>query len=258
MYPPLRVGVLLQPQLITYPAYAQAVRQAESLGVDTIWDWDHFFPPYRRKHTGEHFEAWTLLSAMAGLTRRAEIGCLVSCNDYRNPNLLANMAKTVDHLSGGRLILGIGAGWNEAEYRAYGYPFASAARRLQALEQSLVQIKQRWQSEQPPPLRNPIPILAGGVGEQITLRITARYADIWNGFGPPDRFQHKWAVLDEWCRQIGRPPEAIERSVLTIAYAARTLDRYLAAGARHVIVSMGEPWNFTILERLVRWRDDRQ
>ncbi len=254
----IRVGVLLQPQHTTYASYIQAVRQVESIGVDTIWDWDHFFPPYAKRRRGRHFEGWTLLAAMAALTSRAEVGCLVTCNDYRNPALLANMAKTVDHISGGRLILGIGAGWFEREYREYGYGFGAARERLEALGEALPLIRHRWQVELPPPVRNPIPILIGGEGEQITLKLAAQHANIWNGFGPPERFKHKCEVLDKWCAEVGRDPTEIERSALTVSYTASKLDPLVKAGASHIIVHLGEPWNFAAVEKLVRWRDSRQ
>jgi probable F420-dependent oxidoreductase len=195
---------------------------------------------------------------MATLTSRAEIGCLVTCNSYRNPALLATMAKTVDHISGGRLILGIGAGWAEREYREYGYAFGTGRERLEALGEALPLIKERWQIELPAPVRNPIPILVGGEGEQITLKLAARYADIWNGFGPPERFKHKCEVLDRWCAEVGRDPAEIERSALIETTTASTLDKFLKAGARHIIVEMGDPWDLVAVEKLVRWRDARQ
>lgn len=252
--PVLRVGVLLHPEHTTYASYADAVRRVEACGVDTIWDWDHFFPPYARHHKGDHFEGWTLLTAMATLTSRAEIGCMVTCNSYRNPALLANMAKTVDHISGGRLILGIGAGWFEHDYREYGYPFGTDAERLKELAAALPLIKRRWQVETPKPVRNPIPILVGGEGEKVTLRLVAQYADIWNGFGPPENYRRKSEVLNRWCAEVGRDPATIERSVLTTAYSPHTLDRLVKAGATHIIVSIGAPWDFKIVERLVKWR----
>lgn len=202
-----------------------------------------------------------MLTAMATLTQRAEVGCLVTCNTYRNPALLSNMAKTVDHISNGRLILGMGAGWFERDYTEYGYGFGTPSSRLQALDQSLQTIKERWAKDVPQPLRK-IPILIGGGGEKITLKITARHADIWHGFGDPDQIKHKLSVLDTWCAEVGRNPGEIERSCGTGgADTDKTRDAYVSAGATHLILGMGEfpgePWNFNLIKNLVRWRNKR-
>ena len=263
---PIRIGVQMEPQHTTYAAFAQAVRQAEAMGVDTIWTWDHFYPPYEAEipppgrpgsPQGNHFEAWTLLTAMVMLTQRAEIGHLVTCNSYRNPSLLSTMAKTVDHISQGRLILGIGAGWREIEYRIFGYPFGSASDRLHALEESLPVIKHRWSVDLPPPLRNPIPILIGGDGEKITLRLVAQYADLWNSLASTSEFKHKNDVLNQWCQTVERDPNTIERTVTIGHHMNRaTCDEYVTLGAQHIIIDLGEPWDFGQVEKLVRWRDD--
>lgn len=255
----LRIGVQLAPQNTTYAAYAQAVQDVEALGVDSMWDWDHFYPPRDAPLGSGHFEAWTLLTAMALLTRRVEVGCLVTGNSYRNPALVSCMAKTVDHISGGRLILGIGAGWYEPDYEGFGYPFDPGPERLRALEANLPIIKRHWATDYPLPVRSRIPILIGGDGEKVTLRIVAQHADLWNGGNSPENYRQKNAILNEWCAKVGRPPEAIERTVTV--YGPPTpalLDDYVAAGVQHVILNIGSPWDLAGVELLAQWRADRQ
>jgi probable F420-dependent oxidoreductase len=253
--PKIRVGVQLHPQQTTYASFAAAVKQAEAIGVDTIFHWDHFYPLYGNPD-GPHFEGWTMLTAMATLTSRAEVGCLVTCNTYRNPQLLADMARTVDHISGGRLILGIGAGWFQRDYDSYGYEFGTPATRLKALGKNLPLIISRFGKLNPPPTRK-IPILIGGGGEKVTLRLTAQYADIWNSFGPVENWKHKNQVLDDWCAKVGRDPKAIERSVAGINAEdiANNLNAFVDAGATHFIHGMGDPWDFASVEKLVAWRE---
>jgi probable F420-dependent oxidoreductase len=250
----VRIGVQLRPQHTTYAAFADAVRKAEASGVDSIWNWDHFYP-LSGDPGGNHFEGWTLLAAMAALTTRAEVGCLVTCNSYRNPNLLADMARTVDHISNGRLILGIGAGWFERDYNEYGYEFGTAPDRLRALRRDLPVIRERFEQLVPPPIRNPLPILIGGGGEKVTLRLTAQYANLWNGFGPPETFKRKNEILDGWCQEIGRDPAEIERTVMVNDNELDHLEPYIEAGAQHLILGWNAPWDTAPLEKLAAWRD---
>jgi probable F420-dependent oxidoreductase len=252
----IKVGVQLHPQRCTYDDYAEAVKQTEAMGVDSIWNWDHFFPLYGEGE-GNHFEGWTMLTAIATLTKNVEIGTLVTCNSYRNPALLTHMANTVDHISNGRLILGIGAGWFERDYDDFGYEFGTAGSRLRDLRDSMPIIKERMTKEIPAPVRNPIPIMIGGGGEKVTLKITAEYADLWNGFGPPETWARKNGILDDWCTEVGRNPDEIERTVSVNRDndIPNNLDAYADAGATHFIVAMPVPIEADKVEALVKWRD---
>ena len=245
-----KVGVQLHPQHCSIDELRSAWKRADEIGVDTVWTWDHFFPLYGSPG-GSHFEGWSLLAAMACETSRARFGMLVTCNSYRNPELLADMARTIDHLSGGRLILGLGAGWFERDYREYGYEFGTAATRLEALEEGLNRIERRLPRLNPPPL-GPLPILIGGSGEKVTLRLTAEHANMWNGFGPPESYRHKNQVLDRWCERLGRDPSEIERTVsLRDGRELGRVDDYLAAGAQHLIVESASPFDLRAVERAV-------
>ena len=244
-----RVGVQLHPQHCSIDELRAAWERADAMGVDSIWTWDHFFPLYGPPD-GTHFEGWTLLAAMAVTTSRARFGMLVTCNSYRNPELLADMARTVDHLSGGRLVLGLGAGWFERDYAEYGYDFGTAGSRLAALADALPRIEARLAALTPGPV-GPLPILIGGVGEQKTLRLVARHAQAWNCFGPLEFFRQKNAVLDERCREIGRDPREVERTVMIDAKEIEQAAAYVEAGADHLILGVQTPFDLSGVERLL-------
>jgi probable F420-dependent oxidoreductase len=246
----IKVGVQLHPQATTTDALRTAWRTADEIGVDAVYLWDHFFPLYGDPEAS-HFEAYTLLAAMAVETRTARIGALVTCNSYRNPHLLADMSRTIDHLSGGRFLLGIGSGWMRRDYDEYGYEFGSAPGRLRDLGANLPVIKERLRRLRPAPV-GPLPIMIGGGGEKVTLRLVAQHADSWNGFGTPEAWAAKNAVLDDWCAKVGRDPEEIERTVGIRPSDVGRWREYQQAGADEVIVMTGPPFDLEPVRRLRR------
>ena len=236
-----QVGVQLHPQDGTVDDLRAAWKSGDAMGLDSIWTWDHFYPLYGNPDAN-HYEGYTLLAAMAADTEHARIGALVTCNSYRNPNLLADMARTIDLISHGRFILGIGSGWFERDYTEYGYEFGTAPSRLRALGEALPVIEARIEKLVPGPA-GPLPILIGGSGEKVTLRLVAQHAQMWNSFGPPENFAAKNAILDQWCATVGTDPASIERTVAIQPNEIGDWQAYLDAGATHLIVMVGAPYD---------------
>jgi len=249
----VKIGVQLHPQATTVEQMRAAWRAADELGVDSLWVWDHFYPLYGDRDAA-HFESHTLLAAMAADTRKASIGALVACFSYRNPQLLADMARTIDHISRGRFILGLGSGWFRRDYDEYGYEFGTVAGRLKALEAGLPVIKARLAKLNPGPVNGSMPLMIAGSGEKITLRLVATHADLSNVFGPVDNARHKHQVLDRWCEKVGRDPREIERTVLISPDDLEQADDYAEAGADHLIVMTASPFDLGPVETFMSRR----
>ena len=217
-------GLQLHPQYTTWDEMRDAALLAEQAGWDVLLTWDHFVP-LMGDVTGPNLEGWQVLAAFAAITKRAKIGMLVSGNTYRHPAVLANMATTLDGISNGRAVLGIGAAWNEHEHRMYGIDFDTAPIRLAKLREATRIVRgllddgtvtyhgRYYQLENATlgtrPIQKRLPILVGGGGEQVTLKITARYADWWHGFGTADIIKHKLEVLKRHCDDVGRDYDQI-------------------------------------------------
>jgi probable F420-dependent oxidoreductase len=261
---PIRVGVQLAPQHATFAQLRDATLRAEDLGVDLVVGWDHFFP-LTGDPDGAHFEGWMLLAALAEATTRVELGPLVSSAPFRNPDLVADMARTIDHVSAGssgrgRFVLGLGSGWFERDFTEYGFEFGTAGSRLDVLAEALPRIRSRWDALTPAPTRS-IPILIGGSGERKTLRLVAQYADIWHTFVPPAELPHKLDVLRAWCEDAGRDVGEIEISSGTSVRSLGSLDRgvldeQLALGVTTFIAAVDGPdYDLGPIAGLLEWRD---
>ena len=223
------LGIKLAPQNCTIADLRAVWRIADEAGFDHLWAFDHFAPIFSDVE-GDVFEGMTLLAAMAEATSRVRIGLMVTGTTYRHPGVLAKMATTIDHLSGGRLEFGIGASGAEVEHTMLGIPFGPPAERGRRLGEALTVCRKLWTEERtsfdgrfyeltdavanPKPLQKPYPpIWIGGSGEQLTLRVVAEHADVWNAIGPVDELVRKASVLARHCEDIGRDPAEIRRSV---------------------------------------------
>ena len=226
----VKLGALCWNQYTSWPDLLEAGSRADQLGYDTLWTWDHLYPIVGSAE-GPILEGWLTLAAWAQATKQIRIGLMVGANTFREPALTAKMATTLDHISGGRAILGIGGAWFETEHEAYGIPFGSGfPERLRWLGEALPVMRGMLHGERPtasgprysaravrndpPPLQQRLPILiGGGGGEQVTLKLVARYGDANNVGGGLENVKRKEAVLLQHCETVGRDPSEIERTV---------------------------------------------
>jgi F420-dependent oxidoreductase-like protein len=243
----MRFGAAFWIDQTTWPALREACLTAERAGWDSVWIDDHLLAD-EGDPTDPKLEGWATLSAVASVTGHARLGLLVAANTFRNPGLTAKLATTVDHLSNGRLVLGLGGGWFEREHDAFGIDFGGGfGERLDRLEEAVGLIRRLLDGErvthegrfyamhdalcEPRPVQARLPILIGGSGPNKTLRTTARHADLWNGYGPPDRIAATSEILRERCAEAGRPYDAIERTVTLDAIVRATEDEAFTAWA---------------------------
>jgi probable F420-dependent oxidoreductase len=267
----IRVGVQLWPGgTPDYRTWRDAVLQAEELGADAIFGYDHFHKPFTvpseeglpqlqpDQPDVNNFEGWTALASWGEITSHAEIGLLVTGIGYRNPDLLADMARTVDHISGGRLILGLGSGWYEKDYTVYGYDFGTVPSRMDLFEENLARIENRLTQLVPSPARE-IPILIGGMGVKRTLPIVATHADIWHTFASVPEFRRKNAILKDLAADAGRDETRIERAV---HWTGRETAGEFAAEGVTLFTTEIHPtengYDFTELKDMLAWRDQPQ
>ena len=264
----IQIGVQLWPGgTPDYRTWREAVIKAEELGADAIFGYDHFHKPFTvpsedglpqllpKQPDVNNFEGWTAMASWAEITQRAQIGLLVTGVGYRNPDLLADMARTVDHISAGRVILGLGSGWYEKDYTEYGYEFGTIASRMDVFDASLLRIEQRLTQLVPPPLRK-IPVLIGGMGVRRTLPIVARHADIWHTFASVDEYRRKNAILKDLAGAAGRDGRQITRAVHWTG--RNNADAFIGEGVTLFTTEIHptrDGYDFSELKDMIDWRD---
>lgn len=262
----VRIGVQLWPGgTPDYTTWRRAVLHAEELGADVVFGYDHFHKPFvdivdgiPRLHDVQedvnNFEGWTALASWGEITSTTEIGLLVSAVAFRNPDLLADMARTVDHISDGRLVLGLGTGWYQKDFDVYGYDYGTTTSRFDHFEKSIERIKNRLQQLTPRPVRD-IPVLIGGGGERRTLPIVARHANIWHSFEPIEEFRRKNELLKGLADKAGRDEATIERGIDWTDEV--TSDSFVAQGVTLFTTEIHPDengYNFAELEKMLAWR----
>ena len=258
-----KIGFLLWPQTASWPAIREAAVRADRAGASSLWTWDHLMSivgPWE----GPILEGWSTLAGWAQVTDRATLGLMVGANTFRNPGLTAKLATTLDHLSAGRAILGIGGAWFEREHEGYGIDFGSGfGERLDRLDESVMLIRRLLDGETvshdgpvypmrdalvaPRPVQAHLPIMIGGSGPKKTLRTLARYGDQWNMNGLPDQLVESDRILREHCAAIGRDPDQIERSTTVDLVIRDTRDAAMAAYRGRMPTTgeeFDETWNF--------------
>ena len=249
----LNLGILLWSQAATWPEMLDAAKKVDKLGYEHLWTWDHLYAIFGDPYQ-PIFEGWGLLHAWARETEKTRLGLLVGANTFRNPGVVAKLAATLDHVSEGRAILGIGGAWMEPEHRAHGIEFGSGfGQRLDWLDESVAAMRALLDGKpvtsppdghytfdelrhQPLPVQSRLPIMIGGSGEKKTLRTVARYADIWNAMGPVELMRHKIEVLRRHCEDVGRDPAEIEFTLgikATIRDSAEEADKVWKAAMEH-------------------------
>lgn len=226
---PLGLGILLWSQATTWPEFERTARRVDRLGYDHLWTWDHLYAIFGDPYQ-PIFEGWAAITACAQVTARVRLGLMVGANTFRNPALVAKSAVTLDHISGGRAVLGLGGAWHELEHRAHGIEFGSSpGERLDWLEEAMGVVRTlldgdrvdhagphyRFDSlrQSPAPVQQHLPLMIGGSGERKTLRTVARHADMWNAFGDPETLRRKAEVLAAHCEVVGRDAGTIEHTV---------------------------------------------